>query len=110
MSLRSATALVALLAVRGFAAPRTEVAIRGDKFLINGQPTYAGRTWEGLSIEGRLFNSRMVQGVFDDLNPATRTRWNYPDGTAWDPDRNTREFVAAMPEWKRHGLIAFTLN
>ena len=102
---------VVLLAVRGFAAaPRTEVTIRGEKFFVNGQPTYAGRTWEGRSIEGRLFNSRMVQGVFDDLNPATRARWNYPDGSAWDPDRNTREFIAAMPEWKRHGLIAFTLN
>lgn len=92
------------------AAPHTDVAIRDEKFLINGQPTYAGRTWDGISIEGRLFNSRMVQGVFDDLNPATRSRWAYPDSHAWDPDRNTREFVAAMPEWKRHGLIAFTLN
>ncbi len=66
--------------------------------------------WEGRSIEGLLFNSRTVQGVFDDLNPATRPRWVYPDGRAWDPERNTREFIAAMPEWKRHGLIAFTLN
>ena len=91
------------------AAAATEVAIRGENFLINGKPTYAGRTWQGQSIEGLLFNSRMVQGVFDDLNPATRARWNYPDG-AWDADRNTREFVAAMPEWRRHGLLAFTLN
>jgi hypothetical protein len=52
----------------------------------------------------------MVQGIFDDLNPETRSRWTFPDGTPWDPDRNTREFIAAMPEWKRHGLIAFTLN
>ena len=28
----------------------------------------------------------------------------------WDPARNTREFVAAMPEWRRHGLLAFTIN
>jgi hypothetical protein len=92
------------------ATPRTEVAITGEKFLINGQPTYAGRTWEGVSIEGRLMNSRMVQGTFDDLNPETRSRWNYPDTGKWDPDRNTREFIAAMPEWKRHGLLAFTIN
>jgi hypothetical protein len=52
----------------------------------------------------------MVQGVFDDLNPATRARWAYPDTGKWDPERNTREFVAAMPEWHRNGLIAFTLN
>jgi hypothetical protein len=104
------TGLVMLLASPAWAAPHTAVAIRGEKFLINGQPAYAGRTWDGVSIEGRLFNSRMVQGVFDDLNPATRARWVYPDGRAWDPDRNTREFIAAMPEWKRNGLLAFTLN
>src|SRR6185436_14535573 len=92
------------------AAPRTEISIVGEKFLLNGKPTYAGRTWEGVSIEGRLMNSRMVQGIFDDLNPETRARWNYPDTGKWDADRNTREFVAAMPEWRRHGLLAFTLN
>jgi hypothetical protein len=41
---------------------KTEVAIRGDGFLINGRPTYAGRTWKGRSVEGLLLNSRMVQG------------------------------------------------
>lgn len=91
-------------------AARTAVSIAGEKFLINGKPTYAGRTWDGVSIEGMLMNSRMVQGIFDDLNPETRSRWNYPDTGKWDPDRNTREFVAAMPEWKRHGLLAFTLD
>lgn len=90
--------------------PHTTVSIAGEKFLINGRPTYAGRTWQGLSIEGRLMNSRMVQGAFDDLNPATRTRWAYPDTGQWDAERNTREFLAAMPEWRRHGLLAFTLN
>lgn len=89
---------------------RTVVSIDGEKFLLNGKPTYAGRTWDGVSIEGRLMNSRMVQGVFDDLNPETRSRWTFPDGKSWDADRNTREFIAAMPEWRRHGLIAFTLN
>ncbi len=89
---------------------RTEISIRGDMFLINGRPTYEGRYWEGLKIEGLLMNSRMVQGIFDDLNPETRGRWAYPDTGAWDPERNTREFIAAMPEWRRHGLLAFTIN
>lgn len=96
--------------LRALAAPRTEVAIDGDAFLINGKPTYAGREWRGMKIEGLLMNSRMVQGTFDDLNPATRSRWNYPDTGKWDPERNTREFVAAMPEWRKHGLLAFTVN
>ncbi|MDO8545415.1 MAG: hypothetical protein Q7S40_33660 [Opitutaceae bacterium] len=89
---------------------RTDISIAGEKFLLNGKPTYAGRTWEGVSIEGRLMNSRMVQGVYDDLNPETRSRWTFPDGAPWDAGRNTREFIAAMPEWRRHGLLAFTLN
>ncbi len=63
-----------------------------------------------MRIEGLLFNSRMVQGIFDDLNPETRDRWNYPDTGAWDAERNTREFIAAMPAWRAHGLLAFTLN
>jgi hypothetical protein len=89
---------------------KTTVAIQGDAFLINGEPTYRGRTWNGKRIEGLLLNSRMVQGIFDDLNPRTRARWAYPDTKEWDPERNTREFVAAMPEWRRHGLLAFTVN
>lgn len=94
------------------AAPkrRTQVAIRGESFFINGEITYKGRIWQGHRIEGLLLNSRMVQGIFDDLNPETRSRWRYPDTGRWDPERNTREFVAAMPEWRKHGLLAFTIN
>ena len=51
----------------------------------------------------------MVQGVFDDTNPSTVKRWAYDDTGKWDADRNTNEFVAAMPDWRRHGLLAFTL-
>ncbi|MGE3808778.1 MAG: hypothetical protein AB7K24_29285, partial [Gemmataceae bacterium] len=88
----------------------TEIAIKGDGFLINNKPTYAGRSWQGHKIEGLLLNSRMVQATFDDLNPETRTRWAYPDTKKWDPDRNTREFLAALPEYRKHGLLAVTLN
>ena len=104
---------MSLLSAFALAAPkahRTTVAIKGDGFIINGDPTYAGRSWKGHSIEGLLFNSRMVQGVFDDANPETASRWAYPDTHKWDAERNTNEFVAAMPEWKRHGLLAFTIN
>jgi len=92
------------------ATPRTEVAIRGEDFLLNGKPTYSGRIWKGLKIEGLLMNVRAVQGIFDDANPATRSRWAYPDTHQWDPERNTREFVAALPEWRKNGLLSFTLN
>jgi glyoxylase-like metal-dependent hydrolase (beta-lactamase superfamily II) len=94
----------------GLFSRRTEVAIRGDSFLINGRPTYDGRSWKGRSIEGLLLNARMVQGIFDDINPQTRSRWAYPDTKLWDPERNTHEFLAAMPLWHDHGLLSFTIN
>jgi hypothetical protein len=90
-------------------AGKAVVDMVGDAFQINGRPTYEGRSFRGMRIEGLLMNSRMVQGAFDDANPQTRTLWAYPDGP-WDPDRNTREFIAAMPIWQKHGLSAFTIN
>lgn len=90
--------------------PHTEVSIVGEQFYLNGKPTFPGRTWNGHKVEGLLPNSRMVQGIFDDLNPNTRHQWAYSDTRRWDPDRNTDEFIRAMPEWKKHGLLAFTLN
>lgn len=89
---------------------KTNVSIVGNQFYINGQPTFKGRTYNGMKIEGLLPNSRMVQGIFDDLNDSTRHLWAYPDTKVWDAERNTNEFVKAMPEWKKHGLLAFTLN
>ncbi|MGL4555740.1 MAG: hypothetical protein ACRC33_31620 [Gemmataceae bacterium] len=89
---------------------RTAVTTAGPKFLLNGRPTYPGRSFAGKPVEGLLFNSRMVQATFDDLEPKTRPQWAYPDTKAWDPDRNTREFLAEMPTWRKHGLLAVTLN
>src|SRR4051812_33095293 len=97
----TALALAAARPLQAADAPparRTTVSIQGRSFLINSQPTYAGRTNKGMKVEGLLMNARLVQGVFDDRNPDTRKQWDYPDGP-WDPDRNTREFVAAMPTW-----------
>src|SRR5690606_38886304 len=90
--------------------PQTRVSIEEDKFYINGKPTFEGRTWQGIPVEGLLPNSRMVQGVFDDLNPETVDKWKYPDTGRWDPERNTREFIEAMSQWRNHGLLAFTIN
>ena len=92
------------------AARRTSVAIDGERFLINGRPTYAGRSYRDWSIAGLLFNARMVQATFDDLNPETRDRWAYPDTGRWDPERNVAEFIAQLPEYRRHGLLAVTVN
>ncbi|MDH7598225.1 MAG: hypothetical protein QHH07_01150 [Sedimentisphaerales bacterium] len=88
----------------------TVVTIIGDQFFINGQPTYKGRIWRGCKIEGLLMNARLVQGIFDDLNPATVHRWAYSETEPWDPERNTREFLVAMPQWRSHGLLCAVLN
>ena len=89
---------------------QTRVSIKGDAWLINGRPTYEGRKYRGWKIEGLLLLSRMVLATFDDENEFTRILWNYPDTGRWDPDRNTAEFVAAMPEYKAHGLLAVAIN
>src|SRR4051812_29002596 len=107
----AAAAVAAVSPLRSVAqGRRTEVTIRGDAFLINGRPTYPGRTFEGKRVEGLLMNVRVVQGIFDDLNAETAPRWVYPDTKKWDPDRNTTEFIAAMADWKRHGVLGFTIN
>ena len=88
----------------------TAVSIQGEKFLINGKLTYAGRNWNGYPIEGLLMNTRMVQATFDDLNPETCHNWVYSDTGVWDADRNTSEFLAQMPVYSDHGVLAFTVN
>jgi hypothetical protein len=103
-------AILVFTVVFASAASKTVVSIEGDQFRINGQPTYKGRTWQGHKIEGLLLNSRMIQGIYDDANPETSKRWAYKDTGKWDADRNTREFLAAMPEWRKHGLLAFSVN
>ena len=40
----------------------TELSIQGTQFILDGQPTYAGRP----GVEGLLFNVRTVNATFDD--------------------------------------------
>lgn len=104
----------------------TVVGIHGSQFTINGNPTYtpsAGFPSADANLYGTLLNVRAVQAIFDDANyPNQGSRahpyptntigtvsWDYPDGP-WDPERNVREFIAALPEWRQCGLLAFTVN
>ncbi len=89
--------------------PATTVAISGEKFLIDGTPTHAGRRFSGRSIEGMLFTSRMANAIVDDRNPSTIGAWSYADGP-WSAERNTGEFVAALPLYRRSGLDAVAIN
>jgi len=88
---------------------KTSVAIAGNAFHINGQPTYPGRSFRGSKVEGQLFTSRMVNCIVNDQNPETRGMWAYRDGP-WDPERNTNEFIAALPLYRSHGLTSIAFN
>lgn len=87
----------------------TSIGIVGNAFYINGKPTYPGRSFRGNKIEGLLFTSRMVNAIIDDHNPETRGVWAYRDGP-WDPERNTNEFIAALPSYRAHGLTSVAFN
>eukprot|EP00483_Globobulimina_turgida_P002821 UN02826 len=87
---------------------KTKVSIKGEDFYINEQITYPLTQQE--TVEGLLFNSRMIQGVFDDYNSSTVDNWKYPDTQKWDPMRNTQEFVGNMSLWKQHQLLSFSVG
>lgn len=89
---------------------KTEIQIEGNRFLINGRPTYEGISYKGTPVEGLLFSSRMVQAIFDDECEQTRHLWAYPDTGVWDPDRNTDEFCKMLPVYRSHGLLAVTVG
>jgi hypothetical protein len=88
---------------------QTIISIKGDRFLINGKLINEGRIWKGMPIEGLLFNSRMANAIVDDENPSTRGLWSYLD-EQFSPERNTREFIAALPSYHAHGLRAVAIN
>jgi hypothetical protein len=76
---------------------KTTVDVDGDRFLIDGRPTYPGRRFRNHRIAGLLLNARMVQGVFDDLNPATRSSFDYPDDR-FDVEQRVRRRHAQLAE------------
>jgi len=96
-----------------------EISIDGESFRIDGRLTYEGRIFQGQRVEGLLFNIRTVNATFDDQNyPKTKVyesggsavSFVYPDTGIWDPQRNLKEFCEALPVWRKHGLLAVTLN
>ena len=109
-AIKTLAAPLLLAATGALAAGRaTTAAIQGNAFHINGKPTYPGRSYKGSKVEGQLFTSRMVNCIIDDKNPETRGMWSYRDGP-WDPERNTSEFIAALPAYKSHGLTSIAFN
>jgi hypothetical protein len=83
----------------------TSVSINGEDFQVNGQFTYPGRVWDSNDIEGLLLNSRMVNGVYDDMDGSP------PSGMLpWDPLENTLDYIANMDDWRSQGLAALGIN
>jgi hypothetical protein len=87
-----------------------KVSIQGNQFLFDDQLTYSDFPGAKPEALGRLMNTRMVQATFEDENPETAGLFSYPDGSPFDPDRQTGEFIAALPEYRRYGVIATTVN
>ena len=83
----------------------TAVSRMGEQFKINGTFTYAGQIWKNNLIEGLLLNSRMVNGVYDDLDGSPPSEM-----TPWDAREHTEAFIAQMPSWREQGLTAFSIN
>jgi len=91
---RPAARHVALVAT---ASTKTWLALLDGRWYLNGRVTHPGARAEGL-----LMNARMVNGIFEDRNAKT-----CPKG--FDPDANTAALIAAIPDYVKHGVRAFTL-
>lgn len=88
--------------------PNTTVSIQGESFLINGKLTYTEIEHGNPNAHGLLMNARFIQGIFDDkANPHCYARWGKK---SWNPAQHTAGLVAALPEWRKYGLRAFTVG
>lgn len=88
---------------------KTKYEIQGQDFLINGKLTYTEIPNSNPACHGLLFNARFIQGLFQDVNP---DNWSHYQrfGKSFDPERNTDELVAALPQWYDAGLRAITVG
>ena len=88
--------------------PQTSVSVQGEKFLINGQKTYAEIAGSRQEAHGLLMNARFIQGIFNDkAEPERFAIFGYDN---WDPEANTDRLIYALPEWYGYGLRAFTVG
>ena len=83
----------------------TQLTIQKDQFYINGKLTY--NEIPNSPCAGLLLNARFIQGVFfDRSDPHRFDRF----GRRFDPEQNTDELIAALPQWYAAGLRAFTVG
>jgi len=86
---------------------KTKVSVKGKQFLINERPVYSEIANVNPASVGLMWNQRVVQGVFDDKTD--RTRFNLFKDGVFDPDKNTDNLIAALPEWYSYGMRAITV-
>ena len=86
---------------------KTVLTLDKNRFRINGELTYSKYPNCQEKYHGMLMNARFIQGVFDDAkDPARFNRF----GREFDPEKNTDDLIAALPEWYAKGLRAFTVG
>lgn len=86
----------------------TSLTIRGDKFYFNGALSYSEIPTAKPEALGLLMNARFIQGIFDDaVDPGRFARYGFDH---FDADENTDRLIAALPQWYRYGLRAFTVG
>lgn len=83
----------------------TQLTIQGDKFFLNRKLTYSEVSHSPCA--GLLLNARFIQGVFNDKAiPERFSRF----GRLFNPEQNTSDLIAALPQWYAAGLRAFTVG
>ena len=87
---------------------KTKVSVQGDKFLINGKLVYSEIATARPESLGLLWNQRVIQGVFDDKKD--RTRFNLLKQGVFEPEKNTDNLIASLPEWYDYGMRAITVG
>ncbi|NLX12948.1 MAG: glycoside hydrolase family 5 protein [Phycisphaerales bacterium] len=93
--------IVFLCGISGvLAQEQTKVSIEGGRWLINGRPTHPDSASEGL-----LMNVRMVNSVYEDIGRAGADLLG-----DFDPQENTRRFIARIGEYAEAGVAAFTIS
>jgi len=86
---------------------KTKISLQGNRFLINGNLVYSEIPNVNPKSLGLLWNQRVVQGVFDDK--IDRSRFNLFKAGVFDPEKNTDNLIAALPEWYTYGMRAITV-
>lgn len=88
---------------------QTSYEIRGQDFYINGAKTYAELPESDPKMQGLLFNTRFIQGIFDDRNPENRGKYDR-FGKIFSAKQNTEDLIAALPDWYQKGVRAITVG